>query len=177
MKAKRIVSSTVPFLLITVLAMMIPAVSSADEVTALKVGVYNSRGVALAYGSSPAVEQQFKDLKTQHATAKAAGDMDTVRELEERGPWLQERLHMQVFGNLPVDDILEGREAMLAEVAREAGVVLIVSEVAYRLPYVQTVDVTVNIARRLGADGETLARLQEINTTEPVALPFDFSDE
>jgi len=177
MKAKRIVSSPIPCLLITILAMMIPTMCSADEATTLKVGVFNTRGVALAYGGSAAVGQHFKDLKAQCAAAGAAGDMDTVRKLEDRGPWLQERLHMQVFGNLPIDDILEGREAMLAEVAREAGVVLIVSDVVYRLPYVQTVDVTVNIARRFGADEETLENVRNIHEHEPVELPFDFSEE
>jgi hypothetical protein len=177
MNAKRIVSSVIPFLLVAVLAMMMPTAVGADEGSTPKVGVFNTRGVALAYGRSEEGLQRFAILHEQHRAAEAAGDTAKVRELKTQGSWLQERMHMQVFGNLPIDDILEGREAMLAEVAREAGVVMIVSNVAYRLGYVDIIDVTRNIAMKFGADAGTLTMIEDLHTQEHVALPFDFSGE
>ncbi|MBC8425830.1 hypothetical protein H8E07_17090, partial [bacterium] len=60
--------------------------------TKLKVGVYDSRVVALVYGQSDETRQRFRQLHADHRAAEAAGDTAKVRELETQGPWLQERL-------------------------------------------------------------------------------------
>ncbi len=150
-----------------------PAVAGDDHDT-ICIGVYNSRGVALAYGRSPEGLQRFKQMHVERDEAEAAGDTERVKELEEEGPWLQERMHMQVFGNLPIEDILEGREAMLAEVAHEAGVVAIVPSLAFLAAGVETVDVTELIARKFEVDDETLKMVREIEQQSAVQLPFDF---
>lgn len=163
--------------IITLLLVLLVAGIAAAETRTLKVGVYDSRGVALAYGRSAEGLQRFEQLHRDRDAAEAAGDAAKVRELESQGPWLQERMHMQVFGNLPIDDILEGREAMLGEVAREAGVYVVVPSVAYKGPYVEVVDVTEAIALRFGADEETLTMVSEIGGQPSVELPFDFGDD
>jgi len=143
----------------------------------LRVGVYDSRAVALAYGRSGEFEARISTLKADRAAAGAAGDSVRVKELGAEGSWLQERMHMQVFGNLPVDDILEGRGELIAEVARSTGVEVIVPSVAWSGEAVEIVDVTEGFAKQFGADEQTLEMVRQMKTVDPVRLPFDFGDE
>lgn len=143
----------------------------------IRVGVYDSRGVAIAYGQCSEFKAKIDQMKAEHAAAKAAGDTARATELGEEGPWLQERMHMQGFGNLPVDDILEGREEMIAKVADSAGVDLIVPSVAWMGDGVETVDVTEALAIAFGLDEADAKELVgELRKNEPVTLPFDFGD-
>ena len=142
-----------------------------------RVGVYDSRAVALAYGRSGEFEAHIAKLKADHAEATAAGDTARVKELDAEGPWLQERMHMQVFSNLPIDDILEGRDEMIARVAQSTGVDVIVPSVAWSGEAVEIVDVTEAFAAQFGADEQTLEMVRQMKDVEPVELPFDFGDE
>ncbi|MCP4783470.1 MAG: hypothetical protein GY903_08400 [Fuerstiella sp.] len=89
----------------------------------LKIGTFDSRGVALAFYSS----EEGKKL------------------LEEGGePGLEARAHLQTFSTGTVTDIIEKIKTAPPRVAREDGVSLIVSkwQVAYKDPFVEYVDVT-----------------------------------
>lgn len=152
------------------------ATLAGDGAGAPRIGTYDSRFVAVAYGNSPDFKARIQEMKTERNEAAAAGDTERVKELEKLGPWLQERLHMQGFGNLPVDDILAGREQMLAEVAQEAGVDIIVAGVAWQAEGVETVDVSIAIGRKLGCTEDLKTMFEEIKAAPPVELPYDFGD-
>lgn len=163
--------------LIALIATPLSVAAEAEGAGVLKVGVYDSRAVALAYGRSSEFEARIDRMRAERAEAEAAGDSTRVEELNEEGPWLQERMHMQVFGNLPVDDILEGRGEMIAEVARSTGVDVIVPSVAWSGDGVEIVDVTEAFAEQFGVDEQTLQMVRQVRDVEPVRLPFDFGDE
>lgn len=169
-----------PSTAVVLIALVWASVAGAAEGDApakLRVGVYDSRAVALAYGRSGEFEARIGKLRADHAAAEAAGDSGRVKELDAEGPWLQERMHMQVFGNLPIDDILEGRDELVAEVARSTGVDVIVASIAWSGEAVETVDVTEAFAIEFGADEQTLEMVRQVRDVEPVELPFDFGDE
>jgi hypothetical protein len=170
MDRRSMVMSVVLFTLIA-----IPLAAAAEG--EFRVGVYDSRGVAIAYGNCGEFKAKIDQMKAEHAAAKAAGDTARANELGREGPWLQERMHMQGFGNLPVDDILEGREEMMAGVAEAAGVDIIVPNVDWMGDGVETVDVTEALMIAIGmAEADAKQMMGELRKVEPVTLPFDFGD-
>jgi hypothetical protein len=162
-----------------VTAIVAPTATAAEGEASgtLRVGVYDSRGVAIAYGQCSEFKAKIDAMKAEHAAAKAEGDTARANELGREGPWLQERMHMQGFGNLPVDDILDGREEMMAGVAQAAGVDVIVPNVDWMGGVVEIVDVTEALMIGLGMDeGDAKQMMDEMKKVEPVTLPFDFGD-
>jgi hypothetical protein len=157
--------------------MALVVVPLATAAAGLRVGVYDSRGVAIAYGNCAEFKAKIDAMKAEHAAAEAAGDTARANELGREGPWLQERMHMQGFGNLPVDDILEGREEMMAGVAQATGVDIIVPNVDWAGDGVETVDVTEALMVAIGmAEADAKQMMGELRKVEPVTLPFDFGD-
>ena len=140
---------------------------------ALKIGVYDSRVVAIAYARSEPfkqhVAQMFKDL----AEAKAKNDTARVKELETEGPAMQVRLHQQGFSTAGVSDIMAKVVDSIPGIARAAGVVLVVSkwEMPYRDPSVEIVDVSLPIAKLFNPDEQTLKIIAGMKDVKPV--PFD----
>lgn len=164
-------------LLPAVVLMLAGPLAIAVNSETLRVGVYDSRGVAIAYGNCEEFKAKVSQMKAEYEAAKAAGDTARADELGEEGPWLQERMHMQGFGNLPVDDILEGREEMMAGVARSAGVDVIVPNVDWTGDGVEIVDVTEALMLGFGMDeADAKAMMGELRKVEPITLPFDFGD-
>jgi hypothetical protein len=146
-----------------------PAGQSAPEPGAkLRVGVYDSRAIAIAYGNS-----EFNPVaqkKQQHKAAKAAGDEAKVRELEEWGPRHQRQLHRQGFGRVPVTDLLEHVRDRLPEVAQKTGVDVIAFECNYLGPGVEEVDITLQLAMLFNPSKKALGWIEDMKDVEPLDL-------
>jgi hypothetical protein len=140
---------------------------------AVRIGVYDSRGVVMAYARSPEFTQSMRKLRADYERAKAEGDSALVKKLGQEGPWMQVRLHQRGFSTAGAGDLLAKVADQLPGVAREAGVVLIVSkwEMPYQDPSVEVVDVTVPLAKLFKADEATLKLLDQLAKQAPV--PFD----
>jgi hypothetical protein len=93
-----------------------------------RVGIYDSRAVAVAYAGSSFHEAWLADLKSQHETAQAAGNKEKAKELEERAKDRQGLLHMQGFSTYPVDEYLGLIEEQVSGIKKRAGVEAIVSK-------------------------------------------------
>ena len=72
-----------------------------------RVGIYDSRAVAVAFAGSAAFNRWLSNLKAEHEKAKASGDQKRVAELEAEGAARQRLLHMQGFSTAPVTNILD----------------------------------------------------------------------
>ena len=152
------------------LAVVAVDVSRADE-TVVRVGTFDSRGVALAYGRSARPDcmlAKVAELRKEHEQASKQGNEDRVKELEAEGPALQEQIHKQVFSGAPIDDILALIEDDLPTVAAAAKVELIVSGILYSGPAVEPVDITLEMCAPFEPDGKTLKMIKEIMATPPV---------
>lgn len=136
------------------------------------VGTFDSRAITIAHVHSKAFQDELAGLHAELARAQAEGDTERAAELEAYGPELQEKLHRQGFGTAPVDDIVARIADRLPEVAREAGVDVIVSRwvLAYRAPAAETVDVTDALVALFGPDEATWKSVHEIVRQEPVPL-------
>ena len=140
-------------------------VSAEEPTPTLRVGTFDSRGVALAYGRSDRPDcmmAKVAELMKEYEQAKAEGNEERVKELERTGPAMQEQIHKQVFGGAPIDDILALIEDDLPDVAAAAGVDLIVSGVLHGGPGVELVDITLEMCAPFGPDDETLKMIEEI---------------
>ena len=140
--------------------------------THLRVGIFDSRAIAVAYARSEEFNQYIKDLRTDLAQAKAEGNDKLVNELETLGPALQQLMHKQGFSTWPVDDILERIKDQIPEIAKQAGVDIIVSkwDIVYQLPGVEFIDVTDLLVMPFAADASTLDLIKSLREIEPVSL-------
>jgi len=143
-----------------------------------RIGVFDSRAIAIAYWRSDEGMQQLRALHDEYAKAKAANDEKRANELEQEGPWQQVRMHQQAFSTATVATILEKVSDKLPGVAKEAGVSAIVSkwEVPYKDASIETVDVTLPIVRLLNRDEQMLKMVAQIQAQPPIPfekLPLD----
>lgn len=94
----------------------------------MRIGIYDSRAVAVAYGGSSLFTDWLKNLKAEHARAKADGDTALAARLEAAGADRQKQMHLQAFSTASVDDILEEIQERLPAIREEAGVTVLVSK-------------------------------------------------
>ena len=132
-----------------------------------RIGVYNSRAVALAYGRSEINQDVIKKLQAEAEKAKAAGDKERLAELNKEGGSRQNRLHSQVFGNAPIDDILETIKEALPEIQAKAGVQKIVAQDP-RDPALEVVDVTALLVQHFKPTEKTLRMIEDLKKHPPL---------
>jgi hypothetical protein len=93
-----------------------------------RIGVYDSRSVAIAWVGTEAFAQSLNALKKESDAAKAAGDRERSAALEKEGAAMQEKLHLQGFSTAPVDDILAHFQERIAELRVKTGATTLVSK-------------------------------------------------
>jgi hypothetical protein len=136
----------------------------------VRLGTFDSRAVAVAYARSDTFASRLQGMRAELQEAKEAGDEDRASRLEAEGQSLQRQLHMQGFGTAPIDGILEQIRGDLPEIAREAGVDVIVSvwHLAYREDSAELVDVTDTIVERFAPDEQTRKIIRQLRDRPPV---------
>ena len=157
-------------LVITLLA--ISGIAFAEEPE--RVGVYDSRAIAIAWAGTEPFITELKDLKTRNNEATEAGDTELAEKLEAEGKAMQEKLHFQGFSTAPVDNILAQFQESITAAMEEAGVTVIVSkwdkEGLARYPDVEQVDVTMELVLAMGTNEKQLGFLQNIGDKPPVPM-------
>lgn len=128
MKTKLILPT---FLKATVLgvavATLTPTVRAQSNVTE-RIGIYDSRAVAVAYAGSSFQQAKMSNLARQQQEAKAAGDKKEIARLEAEGRAWQAQLHRQGFSTAPVDDLLAHISIDLPMIQTDAGVTHLISK-------------------------------------------------
>lgn len=153
-------------------AFVIPAgeqPTPAGKDPALRVGVFDSRAVAVAYFHSKH-NTQIAKLMEEDRSAKAAKDEKKIAELRTKGKKLQDKFHLQGFGKVPVDDLLACMKDSLPGVAKEAGVDLIVDDFSWAAAGVQTIDVTDRLVKLYEPNEKTLKMVAGMKEAKPVPL-------
>ncbi len=139
------------------------------ENTKVRVGIFDSRAVAIAYAHSKwnGIDAKMAEMEK----AKAAGDTKKIKEIEAWGPAQQAKLHKQGFGTAPVHDLLKHIKDDLPNIAKEAGVDIIVSkwDVVYQNPSVELIDITNEIVKPFNPNEKTLKSIRSIQTHPPVS--------
>lgn len=137
----------------------------------LRVGVYDSRAIAIAYGHSDHWDQTLKVKMEEMEKAKAAGDQQKVQELEQWGSEKQHEAHLKAFGTAPVHELFEPVKDKLPEVAQQADADMIVSkwDLDYLAPDAQTVDVTNALVQLYNPKERALKIIKELDTWKPLS--------
>lgn len=152
--------------------LLLPPSSAQSQSSAptIRVGIYDSRAIAVAYARSEMFRQWYAKLSAERDQAKAAGDENRVKQIEAQGAAQQERFHQQAFSTASVADLVDKISREIPAIAREAGVVLIVSkwEVMYHDPSVEYVDVTLALVKKFAADPKILQMVEDLMKQPPV---------
>lgn len=134
----------------------------------VRIGVYDSRAIAVAWASSKynPVARKRAELEA----AKKAGDRRKIQELEAWGPAHQRLLHFQGFGRVPVTDLLAPVKPGVARVAREKGLAAVTMAADYAAPHVQVIDVTDALVELYNPTDRTRATVKALRKVEPIGL-------
>ncbi len=139
-----------------------------------RIGVYDSRAIAIAWAGTEPFINEIKDLKARHQEAKEAGDTELAEKLETEGVAMQERMHFQGFSTAPVDNILAHFQESIAIAMEKAGVTVIVSkwdeEGLARHPDAEQVDVTMELVEVMGTNERQLNSISQIGDQPPVPM-------
>jgi hypothetical protein len=108
----------------------------------LRIGVYDSRALAIAYSASSFHDAELKAMQQELKDAEAARDTKKADQIRARGKNMQTIAHLQAFSNAPVDNAMATLRESLPLIAAAAGVDLIVADVDFKSDRVETIDVT-----------------------------------
>ena len=150
-------------------------VAGAEPPSRLRVGTFDSRFVALAYYRSEHGTKAVRALQEEFKEARDAKNKKRVKELEARGPALQNLMHQQVFGSLSIPNVMKVVSASLPAVAAEAGVSLVVSkwDIQYSTPGIELVDLTEQLVELFELDDDTRRMIEKARETGAEPVPLD----
>jgi len=137
-----------------------------------RIGVYDSRAVAVAYAGSTFQETRIKDLQARFERARRAGDAQETARLEAEGRAWQAALERQGFGTAPVDDILAHIASELPRIQQAFGVTNLVSKwnkaELDKHPKAERVDITMSLVDAFCPNETQRRRAIEIQKKQPV---------
>lgn len=148
------------------------SVSAQVQTNKFRIGVYDSRAVAVAWANSTEFQATVKTIETEHQKATAAKNEKRLKEIEAQMKSQQRRAHEQAFSTGSVASIMETVKNRLPEVAKQSGVQLIVSkwEVNHQSPEIEAVDVTDKIVALFHVTERGLKWSKEIQQKPPLAI-------
>jgi len=139
-----------------------------------RIGVYDSRAVAVAFYGSPVHMEQLRQLKAEHQKAKDAGDLGKAAQLEAKGKAQQEKAHQQGFSTAPVDELLLHITNALPEIQKTAGVTAMISKWdeagLKKHPGAERVDVTMKLVDAFQPNERQRKSAIEIQKQKPLSL-------
>lgn len=168
MKKQIIITTIISFIY---LSSMLLAVEKSKKTNSLKtrIGTYKSWVVALAYGRSNEHLKYKSDLyhkaKELEKDENKKEEFDKISyELEE----IQKRLHLQVFGDEPIDEYIVKIERSLPDIAEKHGLELITSKVYYKNDDIEIIDITDDVAELFSPDEKTQKMLDAAKKYKPL---------
>jgi hypothetical protein len=138
----------------------------------MRIGVYDSRAIAIAYGNSAAFQQSVTSVRTDYDKAKAEKDDKKMKAIDARMRLKQRRMHEQGFSTGSVAGYMAIIKDALPGVAKKAGVQAIVSkwELNYQAPGVEVVDVTDELTALFHPNEKVQGVLKEVKEHKPMPL-------
>lgn len=147
-----------------------------------RVGIYDSRAVAVAWFFSPGYEasegRKGRELEAAARQARADGDAKRVAEAEAALKKAVDTVaiprHKQVFSTAPVDDLLANIKDEMPALMKAAGVEKLVSKWdragLAKCGVAERVDVTMALVRALNPTEKQLKAAIDIQTHDPIPL-------
>jgi len=159
------------FLLLTFIISFRPLLAQQSSQN-VKIGIYDSRAVAVAYSNSDSFQKDIENLMTQYKKAKEENNTKLVDALEKEGQLQQQLLHEQTFSVGTVSNIIDKIRDKLEEIAKKTGVSLIISkwEISYKDPSIEYIDVTSQIVDLFSPSKQTLIWIKDLQKQTPIPI-------
>jgi len=145
---------------------------SQQETNKLRIGTFDSRCVAAAYGRSADFMKEIDVLKNDVAKAKESGNEELAKELEQQGPTRQVLMHQQVFSNGSINNILEKIKDKFPTLAKDNNVKMIISK--WEIPFAdetfEFLDITDQLVAMFSPDEQTKKVIDNIKAMEPIPI-------
>lgn len=151
--------------------MSAPALAQ-SQTNKLRVGVYDSRAIAIAYGNSTEFQQSLKSVQAEYNKAKEEKNDKRMKEIETRMKLAQRRLHEQGFSTGSVAGIMAKIKDSLPVVATQAGVQAIISkwELNHQSTDLEVVDVTDNLVALFHPSEKVMGWVKELKNHPPLPI-------
>ena len=161
------------FLILTVTVLMVSSLFL-NAKGKIRVGVYDSRAVAICYFRSEVFSKEMKEIMTEHKKAKENKDISKEKEFEEKGQLMQRIAHDKGFGRGSVAEILAEHENGIKKIAKENNLTLIVSkwELNYSGDDIEIVDITLLMMDLFKADENMKKMAKDLQKHDPVKDAF-----
>lgn len=142
--------------------------SGSNPTAAVRIGVYDSRAIAVAWAASKhnPVAATMKEFKA----AQEARDTKKIAELEAWGKNHQRLLHFQGFGHVPVGDLLAPVRPQIKQLISDKQLVAITMECDETAANVELVDVTEDLVKLYEPSEQTLKWVKQLRDKEPLSL-------
>ena len=142
------------------------------ETAKLRIGTFDSRCVALAYGRSAEFNQLRDSIETLYSKAKEDSNKAKIDEIDQYKPTMQVLLHQQVFSNGSINNIAEKIKEKISAIAKQNKLNMILSkwEITFTDGSVELVDITDQLTALYNPDEATKKIIDNIKAMEPVPI-------
>ncbi len=143
-----------------------------------RIGIYDSRAVAIAYYQSPYHQQDLDKLLADYNDARSKGDTVLAKKLSDRVSIMQMIAHDKGFGKGTVSNILDRFTNQLDKLAKAKNLLFIVSkwEVYSENGGIEFVDVTEKVAAIINPSEKVLEFIKDLDKHAPIEDAFFIED-
>lgn len=165
-------------LAVLVLSLALIAFACLPKAIPQRIGVYDSRAIAIAYANSPTFNTSATMLSERMKAAKEKGDKKEMAAIEREATLRQAMMHEQGFGKGSVIGMIALVKDSIAALAARENVILVVSkwEVAYNEKNVELVDLTEQVVEFFQPNERIRSMLKELPKNEPVENAYLIQD-
>jgi len=149
-------------------------VSGATNAAPRRVGIYDSRAVAVAFAGSASFREWMKPVQADYDRARAAGDTNRMKQIDADMHARQTLAHQQAFSTAPVDEYLKYIEKEMPTIKQKAGVSAVISkwnsEALKKYSSAEKVDVTMLLVDAFQPSERQRKSAVEIQKHKPITL-------
>ncbi len=145
---------------------------SQQENTILRIGTFDSRCIAIAYGRSAEFMKEMDSIRSELDKAKEEGNNELIEKIEQLGTTRQVLMHQQGFSNGSIINILAKLKKKFPTIADDNDVQMIVSkwEIMFADESVELVDITDQLVDYFNPNKETRKILEQVKSIDPVPI-------
>ena len=143
-----------------------------QEDTILRIGTFDSRCIAIAYGRSAEFMKEMDSIRSELAKAKEEGNNELIEKIEQLGPTRQVLMHQQGFSNGSIINILAKLKKKFPTIADDNDVQMIMSkwEIMFADESIELVDITDQLVDYFNPNEETRKILEQVKSIDPVPI-------
>ena len=172
---KKQIQITISVITLILISILFPAgnMAFAQKTKAvMKIGTYDSRIVTFAWSRSDYFKQHMMKFSQQSDSAQKAHDTARVKELSVQAMSFQHLLHLTVFSNGSVGFIMAIVKDKLPELAKTAGVSVILSkwELNFSDPSIEIVDLTSQVVQLFQPKENIDQMSKDISAQQPIPI-------